>query len=183
MKAVIIIALAISLEIPAFSQNQTDLARPPYRGIAAYVEIGGASLGVTANAEVVFAKVFNWKASVRGGFGTFKRYEKRVTYLAVPIGMNIFKGHRRHHREIGLNASYVRGATFGGDIRVNYSEGLYLIPTFGYRYQGENGGLFFKVQYSPFVKLTEFTNDRAFKNSTGKIIHLIGLSLGYFFVR
>jgi hypothetical protein len=60
-----------------------------------------------------------------------------------------------------------------------YSKALYFIPSLSYRFQKPNGGLFFRVGYTPLLKLKEYSE--AFHDI--RINQSFGISLGYFFFR
>jgi hypothetical protein len=161
--------------------SQTDLAMPGY---TIYAELYGASHGVTLNYDRVAFRFFNrWNGSIRIGFGTYAKEEGRLQFISAPAGVNLFAGRNGHNKEIGIHFSYVKGEsnrTIGSLLK--YSEGLYLSPAIGYRYQKEGGSFVFRIQYSPFVKLKEYSkgSDRL---STGKLTHSFGISAGYYFSR
>lgn len=177
--AVLIVMLIGALETSAQSDSVST-----FRGITVYSELGGASLGITLNVDKVLFRLGSWQGSVRGGFGRYNIENNRVKFCSVPIGITFFnRPLGRHHKELGLNISFVRGSAF----KVGYfsdpivSEAFYLTPTIGYRFQKPEGSVFVKVQYSPFILIKELESRLLDLRSPGWVTHFAGVSFGYYF--
>ena len=177
--AILIPALFLTLE----TLSQTDSARN-YRGITIFTEAGGASLGATLNLDKVLFQIGNWHGAARIGFGRYSIEDNRVKFRSIPLGISLFnRSAGKHHTEIGVNISYVRGTSYifryPDDVIV--SQSVYFIPTLGYRFQRPGGSLFAKLQYSPFIKIKEFEDELIYNRRYDEVVHFGGLAIGYFF--
>ena len=156
---------------------------PRFLGPVVYVELYGAGAGVTLNAEHSVMRMTRNIMTVRAGFGKHRYLGKdEHDYIGIPVGMCIFNKGSNHHREFGLGITYVKGhleEDFFGEV----NKSLEFVASIGYRYQRPAGGLFFKVQYTPHVRIKEFTESNQFNSGEGKIVHLAGICLGYYFMR
>jgi hypothetical protein len=172
--------------LPIFCNGQKHQKKivSDFPGITFYLEVAGASQGYTLNVDKVITRVAeNWNISARLGYAQYKRLQGEVAFRSIPFGLNIFTGGKKHHAEFGINISYVKGAladvySFG---KPRFSEGIYLTPTIGYRYQKKDGWLFLKAQYSPYIQIRDDSDDIVYKQLQGKWQQFIGLSLGYYF--
>lgn len=109
--------------------------------------------------------------------------------LGIPLSLNISKGHCFHYFEFGLGLTYASGivqsqVTFdpsgGSQNSSTTSESLKAIwcsARIGYKYQRPTGGLFFRVGFTPLLKLKTFSTF----NTNDNIIPLFGLGVGYTF--
>jgi hypothetical protein len=152
-------------------------------GHSVYGEIHGASHGLTLNYERVLGRVLNrWNVSTRIGFGSYGKAQGSVRFVSIPAGLNLFRGRNGNNKELGFHIAYVKGKNYvkaGSFLR--YSEGLYFTPSVGYRLQREAGGLLIRVQYAPFIKLKEYSDDSPFKMWSRRLTHSLGISVGYHF--
>ncbi len=118
-------------------------------------------------------------------------------YYGSPIAYRLILGKRKSHLEIGIGLTglYYKGAGWYPDgICRSYSPGIksfksYIVPSISYRFQKNNGGLFFKMSYSPMFSFYQ-TNNLNFIGRSNKnkffekkenLILWPGLSLGYTF--
>jgi hypothetical protein len=118
-------------------------------------------------------------------------------YFGSPLSYHLIIGKRSSHLDlgIGLTGLYYKGAGWyhdgfctssSPDIRSFKS---YIVPSISYRFQKNNGGLFFKMSYSPMFSFYQ-TNNLNFIGRSNKnkffekkenLILWPGLSLGYTF--
>lgn len=153
---------------------------PQYKGPIGYFEIGGnSSPTVSANVEhVLFAKE---KLFINGhiGYGIGKVEGNQA--LAVPIGLNVFRGVKASHLELGLGLTYVKGYRFYylGSEPVP-SKAIYLAPNIAYRFQKLDGGVFLRITYAPLFRLREYTKPDLFSDIMKTHLNF-GVALGYFF--
>lgn len=128
--------------------------------------------------------------SVSGGF-TYFRYPgsdspTNVSQISLPVQWNWFKG-QVHHREHGAGLTFGRGwftgSTYFGERLV--SNGIYLFAKpFGYRYQLDLGGFFFRAYALAWVRIIEL-NRRYVEEygfwETPPVFPWVGFDLGYTF--
>jgi hypothetical protein len=170
---------AVSILFFLLSFTSTSIAQdlPPLKGPAVYLAVFGTTPGVSINSEF---RVFNTKqrtAYLMAGFGTLDRKECR--YLAIPIGLNLVKGRGIHHSEVGAAFTYNEGSQTAGTNVGNKS--LYFAVTGGYRYQRSTGGFFFRLYYSPRIKLKEWGDEARFGAAMTTEPTVFGAGIGYSF--
>lgn len=153
------------------------------KGNTVFLDLGGVVASATINIDrALFTIIDKWTVTGRAGIGIDPIPQKFRT-LAIPIGLNFFKGASSHHRELGIHLSYREGMQYIVRARDKYdvARGIYFSPTVGYRFQKPEGGVFLRIQYTPMIKVYEFTGERIFRERIGKYRHMFGLSAGYFF--
>lgn len=125
--------------------------------------------------HLIFSKS-KWHLNGRLGYGLSKIQGSLLS--SIPVGFNIFHGIKNSHVEVGFALTYAEGRQYvvGSDV---YSKALYFVPSFSYRFQKPNGGLFLKAGYTPLLKLQEYSE--TFHEI--RINHSAGIALGYFFYR
>ena len=131
------------------------------------------------NGEYKIGKINNYQISARAGFGYDNKDNADI--LGIPIGLNLLTGTKNHHLELGLGASYVKNLPFPPYMEAySASEGIYFVPSIGYRYDKLTNGLIFKAYYSPFITVYDFFNEEKYidklvqifnENSINGIIH------------
>lgn len=157
-----------------------------YRGLALYLEAGGAANNYSLNLERTFTQLANfkitWRAGVAAATYTDEGRDYSRYYRAVPVGIHAFNRLSNNgHMEIGFDAAYIKGTS--KDI-FDENKTITLSPSIGYRFQRRQGGFFLKALYTPYIVLKEFTrlpihtyppSQKTFWN------HYFGVSLGYYF--
>lgn len=106
-----------------------------------FVEIGGHALLGSLNYDYVFYQHENIKLSCRSGLGTAPLLRQGWA-LYWPNGLMLLLGRNKHYLELGAVHNFVLDP-----------DGLSLIGAgnFGYRFQQPEGGLFFRLTYTPLV--------------------------------
>ena len=138
-----ILLLLLTLSLSAISQNQMN-------SFALTVDILGNGGLYSVNGEYKIGKINNFQVNARAGFGYYQT--NNYEFVGVPIGLNLLTGTKNHHLELGLGASYVKGLPFPHQTgNLIESEGIYFVPSIGYRFDKLTKGLIFKVNYSPFI--------------------------------
>jgi hypothetical protein len=161
--------------------SQTNSSAPSMRGPTAYVEAWGAGMGFTLNGEYVVLKPLpKLLMSGRIGFGAYHRYDGRIPFRAVPIGVHLFYGNRSSHPEISFNVTYSKGHGQYGDLDPP-EETILLVPAAGFRFQRPNGGLFFRISAGGEYHVKEYVYRYRWSEETWQIN--LGVSAGYFFSR
>lgn len=161
------------LVFPLFSLaiSLAGIAQNKPANVVLTLDLGGNSGLYALNAEYEIGRIYNHKLNARMGFGYFP--SDRIGFTAVPLGLNMLTGTKNHHLELGLGASYIKGienmhipAGSFGNAREwwKQSEGIYFVPSVGYRYDKLAGGFILKVYYSPLVSVYDFFDKERFLN-------------------
>ena len=141
------------------------------KNLALTLDLGGNSGLYSLNGEYKIAKINNNQVNARAGFGYCKI--KGLEIISAPIGINLVTGTKKHHLELGLGASYIKGMTlFTVQNGTTFeSEGMYFIPSIGYRFDKLTGGFIFKVYYSPVIGVFDFLNKEKFLSDMSQILN------------
>jgi len=156
-----------------------SLGAQNFAGTIGYLEVGGLGGAYTVNVE---QNVFNnkkWHGQFRVGYGQYNLFQPERHFRGAPVSFSMFDKATNHHKEIGFGLSYIEGMTDTYDDAV--SKSIFVAPIFAYRFQQQTGGIFFKIQYVPMVKVVEFTDDVVFRKAVGKLYHYPGVAVGYYF--
>ena len=146
------------------SQNKSD-------NFALTLDLAGNSGFYTLNGEYEIGKIKDYKLSARIGFGYYSG--SGMQFTGIPIGINVLTGTKKHHLELGLGASYIKGieniqipaGTFGNPQKsLLQSKGVYFVPSVGYRFDNLTGGLILKVYYSPLITIYDFFDKAKYLN-------------------
>lgn len=145
------------------SQNKSN-------NLALTLDLAGNSGFYTLNGEYEVGKIKDYKLNARIGFGYYSRGD--IQFTGVPIGINILTGTKKHHLELGFGLSYIRGyenlyiptETFGNSQEWWRSEGIYFVPSVGYRFDKLTNGLIIKIYYSPLITAYDLFNKEQFLN-------------------
>lgn len=124
-----------------------------------YAELGGAAFGASFNYEYVFYQHPNARFAARIGLGFSPFTDPAMTS---PLGLVLISGRKNHHMELGFSNNTLlddKGFSFMG------------MGQMGYRFQKPEGGLFFKVSYTPYLTNYDFKNYN----------HWGGVSMGWAF--
>jgi hypothetical protein len=182
MKTVVLTALTFLFALSSRSQQPIhhSVSLPGY---AAYIDYSG--LGFTLNGErTLFRALRKWDGSLRVGGGAYQKKEG-YNFFSVPIGLNLIRGRNGHNSEIGLTISYVKGqhALISHDKLYGVSQGIYISSSIGYRFQKPGSFLFARLQYCPYVKVKEFSEEKRFVEMNGNLNHNVALSVGWYFTK
>lgn len=145
------------------SQNSTN-------NIALILDLVGHSGLYSLNGEYKIGEIKKSKLNARIGFGYYSG--DQLEFSSIPIGINVLTGKNKNHLEFGLGFSYIRGyenlyistETFGNSQEWWRSEGIYFVPSIGYRFDKLTSGLILKVYYSPLITVYDFFDKDQFLN-------------------
>ncbi len=142
------------------------------------LDLFGNSGLFSLNGEYEVGKFKDYKLNARIGFGYYSG--NSIQFTGIPIGINLLTGTKRHHFELGLGASYIKGAqnmhlptgAFGNTQDFWFqSEGMYFVPSIGYRFDKLTGGLILKVYYSPLITVFDFFDKEKFLNELIPVLY------------
>jgi len=159
----------LTINLLVISQNKPA-------NLALTLDIVGNSGLYSLNGEYQIGEYKDYKLNARIGFGYFP--VKGVQFIGVPIGLNVLTGTKKHHLELGLGASYIKGlrnlkiqvGPFANSRDWYESEGIYFAPSVGYRFDKLTGGLILKVYYSPLITVYDFFDKEKFLNELIPVI-------------
>lgn len=145
--------------------------------LSTYLELAGSGGLYSVNADYMLLELDDVRLGGRLGVGLFKEgYENSGMDIYLPVSAIGLYAFDAHNIEVGIGfnmASYsirsVVDAEDKGFERRTQLLGNYIL---GYRYQKKEGGLMFRVSYTPF-----FYKDEPFS----RYEHWGGLSVGYTF--
>ncbi|MEI7503651.1 MAG: hypothetical protein WCJ61_10245 [Paludibacter sp.] len=159
------VLIILSLNLLGNSQNKPN-------NFALTLDLVGNSGAYSLNGEYEIGKIKDYKLNTRLGFGYLSVDGRQ--FIGIPIGINMITGTKKHHLELGLGASYIKGIenwhNTGDGSFGNYqdwwqpSEAIYFVPSIGYRFDKLTGGLILKVYYSPLIRLFDFFDKQDFLN-------------------
>lgn len=145
MKNLLIILIIILKSISLFSQNTNENS---YARNTIFFELGGNGGIYSINYDRIFI-IKHLKFSIRAGmsFFVFKLEENKPIKIQYsprfPIQLNLLIGKRNNYFVVGYggtpywyNDQSITGAFF---------------PNIGYRYQRDEGGTFYKIEFSPCI--------------------------------
>jgi hypothetical protein len=140
-----------------------------------YAEFGGTAGLWSINYDRVIMYVGKFKLGARLGFGLMTEGDKGSTVdTYVPFTINGIYSFKNHHLETGIGfnvASYdIRDVSDVFNVGWKRKTELWGSWHLGYRFQQGNGGMFYRVVYSPF-----FYGG----NPLGRYEHWAGVGIGY----
>ena len=140
---------AQNLEEDTVKHITTPIA-PPVKTRAAFIEIGGPGLALTLNYDARFGTKDNqWGYRIGAGY-----YNTGANWVAtVPFQLNYLYGGKSSFLEVGGGTTFVRseGSVKGVDFEFDNITGFIATGTIGYRYQQENGGINFRIEFNPVL--------------------------------
>jgi hypothetical protein len=163
--------LFLSFSLLVNSQNKPN-------NFALTLDLAGNSGFYTLNGEYEVGKIKDYKLNARIGFGYYSG--NNIQFTGIPIGINMLTGTKKHHLELGLGASYIKGienmqipaGTFGNPQEWSQqSEGIYFVPSVGYRFDNLTSGLILKVYYSPLITIYDFFDKEKFLNELIPVLY------------
>jgi hypothetical protein len=137
----------------------------------AFLELGGPGLAITVNYDTRFGQTRDkWGYRVGAGY-----YNTGANWIAsIPLQINYLYGFNKSggssFLELGAGTTFMKshGSTNGTTFEFDNDVGFFATGTIGYRYQQDNGGINFRVEFVPTVSVYGF-------------IPIGGLSVGYTF--
>ena len=151
-----LLLIILTFNLPGNSQKRPN-------NFALTLDLAGNSGFYSLNGEYEIGQIKNCKLNARVGFGYYPLNDG--DFVSIPIGFNLVTGTKKHHIELGLGTSYIKGledshvpaGLFGNTQELRQrSEAIYLVPTVGYRYDNLIGGLILKIYYSPLITIYDF---------------------------
>jgi hypothetical protein len=154
LKAVFLLSLLLS---KFYSKAQNLEANPIKRDSsvvqltkprALYLELGGPGLALTVNYDTRFGlRSDKWGFKIGAGY-----YNTGAnSILSVPFQVNYLYGKHNSFLEMGLGTTflYTKGSDRGDTFYFDNITGFILTGTLGYRYQQQNGGINFRLEFTP----------------------------------
>lgn len=129
-------------------QDTTDFSQVKAKSY--YLQIGGAGLAISANYDTRFnAERNGWGYTV--GIGGFAAEGNSV--ITIPFQVNYLIGEHSSMLQVGGGATFLRstGNNKGKTWIFDKITGFVATGSFGYRYQPEQKGLSFKVEFVPIL--------------------------------
>jgi hypothetical protein len=162
--------IGISLILMTVSLN--IISQEKSNNFALTIDLLGNSGFYSVNGEYLIGKINNYQVNARAGFG-YCEIRKGLGFIGVPFGLNLLTGKKNHHLELGLGASYLKGMSATPVLSETYieSEGIYFIPSIGYRFDKLTNGFVFKVYYSPLISVFDFFNKEKFFNEINQMMN------------
>lgn len=154
--------LLLTVSLLGISQNKNN-------NFALTLDLVGNSGFYSLNGEYEIGEIKDSKLNARIGFGYYSG--SGIQFTGIPIGINMLTGTKKHHLELGLGVSYIKGienmnipaGTYGNPQGWSQqSEGIYFVPSVGYRFDKLTGGLILKVYYSPLITVYDFFDKQEF---------------------
>jgi hypothetical protein len=145
--------------------------------IGLMLDLGGKSGGYSITGEYQICTINGFKLNAILGFGYLPI--KETNFLGIPIGINLLTGVKKHHIELGIGTSYLKGLSFriignGGNNKYYPTDAIYFAPSIGYRFDKCTNGLIFKVYYSPLIVIYDLIDKHKFINEVTKDVVLFG---------
>jgi hypothetical protein len=172
MKKTLLILTLFLGQIMLHGQTDSSTVLPKRNTI--YVEV----LGQGILNSLSFDRLYRVDHRVKTSFTAGVMLDPTNSRMAIPISYNWLFGQKKSHLELGVGLTYWREVYLGGPD--NY---VYFTPKLGYRFQQPNGGVFFRVTFTPTVGLAqtlEYTWRNVFQSPFGeRLFPWGGISLGY----
>ncbi|MFN8428493.1 MAG: hypothetical protein U0V04_00800 [Spirosomataceae bacterium] len=161
----IIIQIIVFL-YPLISFGQENDKSPEIKRNTIYFEALGQGIFNSFSIDRLYNVDKKIKTSFNTGLTTIPLPEFIV--FGVPVSYNYILGEKNHHLELGLGITgmYIRSRIFRVHIRVIDANGstetnhyeshrndiyTYFTPKIGYRFKKNNGGLFFRLTFTPIL--------------------------------
>lgn len=170
-----------------------DTSEPAKKNSIFLEYFGNGSFYYSLNYDRIMLDKPSWKLAARIGamyhrqkFDFFVENGYRLRYN-IPIEISYLRGKGNNYLELGAGVTYLHEGydsyvqTEFGLPRIGYikHQNLNYFGRIGYRYQKTNGGVFFKVGFTPSVRFIKGRGYIASANSAIGYILSAGLSIGY----
>jgi hypothetical protein len=163
MKIPIIYLGLLLLPILSFGQKDSSRSLPARNSI--YIEAFGQGLLNSLSYDRLYRTHKKIKSSVSAGVTVMPGIGTGDFYLGSQLSYNFLFTMKNHHLELGLGLNFLmdeveNGVDYRGESGIERNYYLYFTPKLGYRFQRPQGGIFFRVTFTPLV---------AFMNRVGEI--------------
>jgi hypothetical protein len=149
--------------ILSFGQRDSSSSLPKRNTI--YIEAFGQGLLNSLSYDRLYRTGKKNKTSVSAGVTFFPSIGIGDMYLGSQLSYNFLYTMKNHHIELGMGLNFLvdevkEGVEYLGESGIEKNYYLYFTPKLGYRFQRPQGGIFFRVTFTPLV---------AFMNRVGEI--------------
>jgi len=144
-----------------------------------YLELVGNGVLYSLNYDRILVDQQNWQVSGRigGMYIPGLDYNKRQM-IGLPLEVSYLRGRNKHYLEVGLGFTTTYGTYRLGESRIK-DLALMGVARVGYRHQKREGGLFYKVGFTPVYGVV-YNSRSEYKSVGDKFMSpLFGLAIGY----
>ncbi len=176
LKTLLSISLSIVITASCFSQGEKTLHEKLAKKNAVYLEILGQGLFYSVNYDRILIKGERLAVAGRIGLSYYpvtNFFEAHT--VAIPIEFNLLVGKGLTYFEFGLAGTYMQGLD-----KPSFSKSLFASLRLGYRYQKDNGGLLFRIGFTPLLPII-LDDEYQLNTDYIPLLPSIGLSVGYSF--
>jgi hypothetical protein len=144
-----------------------------------FLELGGNGMFYSLNYDRIFFERFTWKLSGRIGAMYLPGLgDKNRHMIGLPIEVSYLRGRNNHHLEIGLGFTSVYD-TYPLS-RYQVKDLLLMgVAWIGYRHQKREGGMFYKVGFTPLLGTLYDLRTEEKRENEFFSYPLVGLAIGY----
>jgi hypothetical protein len=172
------------LLLAAFFSADAQRAEQPMQKNTFFLELGGNGLFYSLNYDRILLGRSTWKLSGRMGGLYFPGLgEANRHMIGLPLELSYLRGRNNHHLELGLGFTpmYDTYPIMGLDGQKDVVQDLALmgVARIGYRHQKREGGLFYKIGFTPLLGTVYDLSNRLSRPTELFAYPLVGLSLGY----
>ncbi len=175
IKQVLFWCLLTGIAFGAHAQQNNELLQKN----TFYLELVGNGMFYSLNYDRILVVQQNWKMSGRigGMYLPGLDYNDRQM-IGLPLEVSYLRGRNKHYLEVGLGFTATYDTYRLGESRVK-DLALMGVARVGYRHQKREGGLFYKVGFTPVHGVVYNMRNR--QNSIGSnfTYPLFGLAIGY----
>ncbi|MGV3585926.1 MAG: hypothetical protein ACO1OF_02895 [Adhaeribacter sp.] len=187
MKANVKFILVLLLSSIVFSVNAQQNLTPTKKNTLFLELLGNGGL-YSLNVDRIITSKEMWMLAGRLGISYFNHSDPaKKQYVVLPMELSYLRGKSKHFLEIGYGATMMVGKdeSYTGEYATaiyNYMEALNTFRL-GYRYQQKDGGMFYKVGWTPgYGSVMELGNAPSKKaKETYFKPYNFGLGVGYTF--
>ncbi len=153
----------------------------PIRRNTFFVELGGNAVSYSVNYDRILLARDKWKLSGRVGALYLPLFQvSNRLMVGAPLEVSYLRGRGKHFLEIGLGGTVTYDTYPLSDTRVR---DLAVMGVFrvGYRHQKPEGGLFYKVGFTPLAGMVYGLESGSGRGPSGEpfAYPLVGLAAGY----
>jgi len=186
-KALAVLAILNYFSLISFGQGEGPGANKVNTIYLEFAGTGRAPLSI--NYDIVELRHSGFMASITLGLG-YCPIRDLKPILGIPLTLNFSMGKTRHFLELGSGITYNSGIV---QAEWQYSDGfpysgssgsnseslkaLYWTFRAGYKYQRPEGGLFFRIGFTPMLRVKTYSN----LTDDRDLVPAFGLGLGYTF--
>lgn len=176
-KSILLCLLVVLLLGTSHVKAQHELE--PVRKHTIFLELGGNGGFYSINYDRIMLTKESWKLAGRAG-AMFYRSEsdhlqsKSSTWFAVPLEVSYLRGRSNHLLELGVGVTPLYHAY--ATLESSHVKEVRLLPVarIGYRYQRNEGGMFYKAGFTPMAQF-----DKEENSNQSCVLPWFGLAIGY----